>query len=69
MTKQFVKPKEYELSAKRQFAADQALASVMIEGFKPDKDFLKDWNMTIRKEISFKEAISRSIKRAQQSKA
>ncbi|MDR0747548.1 MAG: hypothetical protein LBE89_06635 [Helicobacteraceae bacterium] len=64
MAKICVKDKEHDVSIERQLFANQALANVMIEGFEPDEDFLKNWDKLTKGEISCEEAIARSIKKA-----
>ncbi|MDR0747738.1 MAG: antitoxin VbhA family protein [Helicobacteraceae bacterium] len=52
------------VSHERQYLANQALANAMIEGFKPDDEFLAMWEKLVKKEISYDEAIAFSIKKA-----
>jgi hypothetical protein len=64
MTEVFAKNNEYDASVERQLFANQALANVMLEGFEPDEDFLKNWDKLTKGEISCDEAIAFSIKKA-----
>jgi hypothetical protein len=43
------------LLAERKREADNALAIVMLEGFKPDEEFMERWNRLINDEITHEE--------------
>jgi hypothetical protein len=49
---------------KREFAAKQAIASVCIEGFEPNANFMDDWEKLVKEEIFIDEFSRRTHERA-----